>query len=233
MLAKLIKSHELAKNRISDAISNNSSFEHVQELDRKMRENFESLAIYSPRSPQEHHQKLNYFAQLFSEEVGYTSRVCDVLIEGINEAFKDHTTANPDQYVADDPIALFSTRELVQESNDRVSLISRDYRYVDTSRKNGEFYERQPSELVGRHVADVIGRQRFENRAQRFFDKSFSGERQIYFHALDVGGTSKIFCCEMIPLRCKENGCLGSLVAINDVTENFSGGNLVVQLEAA
>ncbi len=65
---------------------------------------------------------------------------------------------------------------VLSQVQDRISIIARDMTYRFTNQRNLDFYGLQPSQIIGRHVRDIIGKARFA-RALPMFERCLRGER--------------------------------------------------------
>lgn len=56
--------------------------------------------------------------------------------------------------------------EIVRQIADRIALVGRDFIYRFANAANAAFYGMTPNEMIGVHVRDLIGAERFEGRAR-------------------------------------------------------------------
>ena len=105
----------------------------------------------------------------------------------------------------------------LNETGARISLINSQFRYEMTTRGNREFYRLEEDGIIGRHVGEVIGEDRFEGRARKFLENTFAGVRQEYYHLLETAEGRRIMKCIMEP-RPGISGTM-ALVTMIDVTE--------------
>ncbi|TCL73900.1 PAS domain-containing protein [Rhizobium sp. BK251] len=101
---------------------------------------------------------------------------------------------------------------------DRVAVITRDYRYLYSNPANATYLNCKPVELIGRHVVEFVGEERFERRAKAKLDACLAGEQLDYTYDLDLpDGRSKTARCRMTPLRTNENEIIGVLIVLQDI----------------
>lgn len=113
-----------------------------------------------------------------------------------------------------------SLSEVILDSmSDEVLVVTRDYRYLYANAAHAKSAARKPIELVGKHVSDVIGTQRFESRARAKLDDCFSGDVVSYEYTLDECG-DQLIDCKMTPIRGAQGEVLGALVVARDITRN-------------
>lgn len=123
-----------------------------------------------------------------------------------------------------------SLADFVTFASGRMALIDTEFRYLATSQGNAEFYGHTPGEIMGLHVADLIGASRFEQRARRQFERCFSGQVIEYHHALDVEGDARIMRCQMYPANSSEPSRIGAVVTMTDVTDSVDAGYRLMPL---
>jgi PAS domain-containing protein len=100
---------------------------------------------------------------------------------------------------------------------DRVAVITRDYRYLYSNAANCEYLDVKPVDLIGRHLSEFIGIERFEQRAKHKLDACFAGEAIDYvyksYFTFDAG---KAMRCRMTPLRGAKGEIIGALLTLQD-----------------
>ncbi|MCF3640108.1 PAS domain-containing protein [Rhizobium sp. TRM95111] len=96
---------------------------------------------------------------------------------------------------------------------DRVAVITTDYRYLYSNPVNAEHLNHKPIDLIGRHIIEFIGVQRFENRVKPMLDRCFSGEIVEYNYVSPrvVNGMTH---CRMAPCRSGGSKMLGALLTL-------------------
>ena len=101
---------------------------------------------------------------------------------------------------------------------DRVSVITTDYRYLYSNPLNAESFSEKPIDLVGRHIVEFIGMQRFEGRVKRHLDRCFAGEIVEYDYLSPRRG-SVITRCRMTPCMSAAGNVLGAILVLQEVLE--------------
>lgn len=223
----LAKEFAVVNKRLQQAIYEQSEFDEIRSIDIELNDTLQKVRDYRPTSLGELRKKLKFFV----DELTFEQRDCRsfalksiAMMLDTDFSYQMHSPfASLEKAdisgVCCEKSKLINAYELVAASNDRISIIDVNYRYVNTSQKNGQFYDSIPNSVVGRHVSDLIGQSRFENRAQKFLDRCFDGKRQQYFHTLEIGKDTRIMSCHMMPLSQKEGTPFGAMVAMNDITE--------------
>ncbi len=102
---------------------------------------------------------------------------------------------------------------------DRIAVITRDYRYLYTNPINAARLEERPMDLVGRHVVEFVGIQRFETRVKPNLDKCFSGELVDYTFAKDVDGRTVVVRCRMTPCRSGTGKIIGAILILQEIAD--------------
>ncbi len=101
---------------------------------------------------------------------------------------------------------------------DRVGVITTDYRYLYSNPLNAESFSEKPIDLVGRHIVEFIGVQRFESRVKRHLDRCFSGEIVEYDY-ISPRRSSIITRCRMTPCMSAAGNVLGAILVLQDAQE--------------
>ncbi|AWI57513.1 PAS domain-containing protein [Sinorhizobium fredii] len=99
---------------------------------------------------------------------------------------------------------------------DRVAVITPDYRYLYTNAAHASHLERRPMDLVGRHVVEFIGLQRFEERVKLHLDRCFAGEIVDYTFAKTVDSRTVVVRCRMTPCRSCAGKLIGAILVIQE-----------------
>lgn len=101
---------------------------------------------------------------------------------------------------------------------DRVAVITTDYRYLYSNPLNAGRFSEKPIDLVGRHIVEFIGMQRFESRVQRHLDRCFSGEVVEYDYVSPRRGNA-ITRCRMTPCMSAAGNVLGAILVLQEFQE--------------
>lgn len=232
-LKEQIRNFNDLNRKLRIEIANQSSLEHLFDLDKRMMDLLYEIRAYRSESVEELKAKMGVFLSMLDKDRNDLPNTLplDALIDIMNSemqgAFSQTSmheqsrkdTTRPATSIPDIPYSTVNAFDMVGKSHDRISIVDTSFRYVTTSQKNGSFYRLKPYEIIGRHVGDLIGEQRFEGRARRFMEKTFDGERQQYFHRQNVEGNNRIMCCEMLPLYTSADSTRGLLVAMSDITD--------------
>lgn len=101
---------------------------------------------------------------------------------------------------------------------DRVAVIATDYRYIYSNPLNAERFSEKPIDLVGRHIVEFIGMQRFESRVKRHLDRCFAGEVVEYDYLSSRLGNAMIRC-RMTPCMSAAGNALGAILVLQELQE--------------
>jgi PAS domain S-box-containing protein len=117
--------------------------------------------------------------------------------------------------------AEYLIRQVFEKSPDRISIVGRDYRY---QRVNPAFERRygMPAEaFVGKHVADLLGREGFERTAKAYYARCFAGEEVSYADWFDISLGRRYLAISYSPLRPTSERVEAALVISRDLTEHM------------
>ena len=102
---------------------------------------------------------------------------------------------------------------------DRIAVITTDYRYLYTNSVNAARLEERPMDLVGRHIVEFVGIQRFEERVKPNLDRCFSGELVDYTFAKDVGNRTIVVRCRMTPCVSSTGKIIGAILILQEIAD--------------
>lgn len=237
-LQRLINEFWQTDRELKHRIDRYGEYEDLLPVDTKLTDLIGRIKDYEAQDISSLREKFTFFAGFIKDsENGTRHRFAfDALTEILNRDLDerlfetDRNQANSSGVIAnkrtedemDSVFKTISVFDLVGQSRDRISIIDDEFRYVNTSPKNGDFYNRPPGEIIGKHVGEIIGENRFEGRAKRFLEKTLNGKRQHYFHDLEINGRQRIMSCLMLPLHEAGGGVCGSMVTMEDITGHVS-----------
>lgn len=99
---------------------------------------------------------------------------------------------------------------------DRVAVITPDYRYLYTNPLNANHLESRPMDLIGRHIVEFIGIQRFELRVKNYLDRCFSGEVVDYTFAKTADARTVVVRCRLTPCMSSSGKLIGAILVIQE-----------------
>jgi PAS domain S-box-containing protein len=117
--------------------------------------------------------------------------------------------------------AEYLARQVFDSSPDRISIVGRDYRW---QRANPALERRWgiPAErFIGRHVADFLGADTFEQTAKPNYDRCFAGEEVSYAGWFNLALGRRYLAATYTPLRPDSERVEAALVISRDLTEHM------------
>ena len=109
---------------------------------------------------------------------------------------------------------------IVNTSQELMTLINRDFKYVAVNDSYLTTIKREREEIIGLKVADVWGKPQFEKVIKKYMLKCFAGETVQYQSWLNFPGHSKRFYNISYYPFFKENNTITHIVIVNrDITE--------------
>ncbi|MBX5225737.1 PAS domain-containing protein [Rhizobium sp. NLR9b] len=122
----------------------------------------------------------------------------------------------PAAYVPDTDNGQFLNAAILESLPGRVAVLTRDYRYLYSNAANSVHLDRKPMELIGRHLSEFIGEERFAECAKHRLDACFAGEEIDYTYERQAGGgASRQIRCRMSPLRDAGATVIGALIVMD------------------
>src|SRR5207248_3306396 len=117
--------------------------------------------------------------------------------------------------------AEYVTGQVFESLPDRVSIVGTDYRY----RRVNPVFERKwrmPAEdLVGMHVADLVGREAFERKVKPNLDRCFAGEDVSYADWFPGASGRQYLALSYSPPRPDSDRVEAALVIVRDLTDHM------------
>ncbi len=128
--------------------------------------------------------------------------------------------------------AEYLTGQVFESLPDRVSIVGRDYRY----RRVNPVFERNwrmPAEqLVGMHIADLVGTEAFEQKVKPNLDRCFAGEDVSYAEWFPGAPRRQYLALSYSPLRPDSDRVEAALVIARDLTDQMLASEALRQAQA-
>jgi PAS domain S-box-containing protein len=113
----------------------------------------------------------------------------------------------------------YLTEQVSERLPDLVSIIGRDYRY----RRANPTYERvwriPADKVVGMHVGDVVGREKFDRVIQPNLDRCFAGQEVRFAEWFDNPGGQRYWVVTYSPLKLESERVDAALAVARDLTQ--------------
>lgn len=233
LLSDLIDSHNTCVSQLVDAVQNDGDHRLIDALDCSITLFANSIRDIHLSSPLDINRQIKFFLNRASShgDDSFTREDRKTV-----ELLVDRYTSEPHSgrgIGRNDPIVgtqasvklrdrRFLTDDLIEQSDSRISLYNLNYEYEFTSLGNARFHNTDQSSFVGKHVAEIVGDRRFSERAQRYYDRCFSGEHLRYSYFLEVADVGeRLMDCQLTPYR-DSDGCVrGAFFAVDDITDRM------------
>jgi len=133
--------------------------------------------------------------------------ITDLLVSGSDVTEREETERQLRRY-----------EQTVESSTDLLAAIDDEYTYVLTNRRYRELYG-MDGRATGSYVADVIGRDRFEE-IKPYIDRTLTGETIEYeTELMGPDGDERAFHVQYFPLEDADRMIQGAVASLRDVTE--------------
>ncbi len=108
----------------------------------------------------------------------------------------------------------------IEQAEDRISIIGTDYRYLMTNKANLDFHRKSFEEVIGRHLAEIVGEQHFRDISEPDLKRCMAGETVKSLRASrDAEGGQLLFETIFQPHRDRDGTISGAIITLRDVTE--------------
>lgn len=126
----------------------------------------------------------------------------------------------PAAYVPNTDNGNFLNAAILEALPDRMSVVTKDYRYLYANAATSQHFGKKPMEMIGRHIMEFAGEKRFRDCIKGLLDRCFNGEtcEHVYDRKEDV--LSKPTRYRMSPLRDSSGYVIGALILAQDVNSS-------------
>lgn len=204
----------------------------VEELDRDVEPLVEAILAYRAVNLLEVYMQLQFVGYLIGQDADDSACVTQhtaVLSYLLDRYFgvhapdwrvpspRDARLAEPLAYIPNTDNGQFLNAAILETLPDRIAVLTRDYRYLYSNPVNCAHLGRKPMDLIGRHLVEFIGEERFENGVKANLDACFAGEQVDYIclRRCEEQGASHVRC-RMSPLRDAAGRVMGALIVIQN-----------------
>jgi PAS domain S-box-containing protein len=122
--------------------------------------------------------------------------------------------------------------QVFESSPDRVSIVGTDYRYRRVNPVAERDWKMPAERIVGMHVADLVGRDIFEQKIKPNLDRCFEGEDVSDADWFSGPLGRRYLAMSYSPLRPDPGGELAALVITRDLTEQMLASEALRQAQA-
>jgi PAS domain-containing protein len=203
----------------------------VGSLDRELEPLIAAILGYKAKDVLEIYMQLQFMGNLIREEADDRSSVvrnCSALSTLLHRYFSGADEATIEMLLSfsherpDHRNSVFNNDDILSDIvldslPERVAVITRDYRYLYSNAANNDYLQVNSIDLLGRHIGDIIGHDRFEQRAKHKLDACFAGEMVDYiYHSYFADDLGRSMRCRMTPLRAGRGEIIGALLMLQD-----------------
>lgn len=119
----------------------------------------------------------------------------------------------PPAYVPDTDNGQFLNAAILQTLPDRVAVLTKDYRYLYSNPVNCAHLGKNAMQLIGRHILEFIGEERFAGEVKEKLDACFDGATVDYIYERSAMRSR----CRMLPLHDAARKVIGALITIQNM----------------
>jgi PAS domain S-box-containing protein len=123
----------------------------------------------------------------------------------------------PAAYVPNTDNGNFLNAAILEALPDRVSVLTRDYRYLYANAASSAYAGKKQMEMVGRHVMEFVGEKRFRECIKGLLDSCFAGQRCEYVYERGDDVSVLPIRYRMSPMRDSSGYIIGALIVAQDV----------------
>lgn len=232
-MLELFRAFSLRCVQIEEAIRLGDD-ERVTSLDRTVEPLVEAILACRANNLLEVYMQLQFvsylIAQVADDSAGVAQhtavlsylldRYFGVYVSDLRPSARDLRPIEPPAYVPDTDNGQFLNAVILESMPDRVAVLTRDYRYLYSNPANCTYLNHKPMELIGRHLSEFIGEERFDTSARQKLDACFAGDHVDYTYErpADKSGSRHVRC-RMSPLRDGGGTVMGALIVMQDLDQ--------------
>ena len=128
--------------------------------------------------------------------------------------------------------AEYLTGQVFECSPDAVLIIGTDYRYKRVNPIHARNWGRQAESMVGMHMAELVGKEFFEQKLRPFLDRCFAGENVKFDDWFENARGHRFIAATYSPLRSDSQQVEAALVIARDLTEHVLASEALRQAQA-
>ena len=224
ILLELFRAFSLRCAQIEEAIRLGDD-ERVVALDGDIQPLVEAILACRASSLIEVYMQLQFVSYLIAQDAddgAFVTQYAAVLSYLLDRYFGAHAPdwrvplpvdmklRQPPAYIPDTDNGQFLNAAILQTLPDRVAVLTKDYRYLYSNPVNCAHLGKNAMQLIGRHIVEFIGEERFAGEVKEKLDACFDGTPADYTYARDERHNR----CRMVPLRDAAKKVIGALITI-------------------
>jgi PAS domain S-box-containing protein len=162
------------------------------------------------------------------------ARVRSQLELRVSERTEELTRSNESlkREIAERNQAEYLTEQVFECSPDTVIIIGTDYRYKRVNPIHARNWGRPAESVIGMHIAELTGREFFEQRLRPFLDRCFAGENVNFEDWFDSALGRRYFVVSYSPLRSGSERVEAALAISRDLTDFVLASEALRQTQA-
>lgn len=226
ILLELFRAFSLRCAQIEEAIRLGDDG-RVEALDRDIQPLVEAILACRASSLIEVYMQLQFVSYLIAQDAddgAFVTQYAAVLSYLLDRYFGAHAPdwrvplpdmklRPPPAYVPDTDNGQFLNAAILQTLPDRVAVLTKDYRYLYSNPANCAHLGKNAMQLIGRHIVEFIGEERFADEVKEKLDACFDGVPADYTYARDERHNR----CRMVPLHDAAKKVIGALITIQNL----------------
>jgi PAS domain S-box-containing protein len=127
----------------------------------------------------------------------------------------------------------YLVRQVFESSPDGLAIVGRDFRYRRVNQIYRDYWQSTPGPLVGRHLAEVLGRDLFESTGRPNLERCFAGERVQDTRWIRTRNGDAYTAVSYTPLRPSSDDVVeAALVLLTDLTPHLRAQEALQQAQA-
>jgi len=107
---------------------------------------------------------------------------------------------------------------LLDRISDRAAICDRQYRYLFSNRANAAFHHKPPAEMVGKPVATIVGKRRFEEITAPAMEKCFAGQSISFPVSYISGNRTMTYSISCEPMRDDAGDVVAAICISRDIS---------------
>ncbi|MGV1914117.1 hypothetical protein [uncultured Agrobacterium sp.] len=226
-MKRLIESFWQRYKELKSAVIRNDA-PKVAALDKELEKLLDSIIGRKNASSSEILEQFRFAIDLLNEEaedIGCVQRNSEVLRRLVDRYIgaglpRDGGTGTEEDAPWSPYVILDEDR--LDDLDDRVVVVSPGYRINYTNSANAASLQSDRSDIIGKHIAELVGIHRFQQIFRHKLDACFKGEAEKYTYAEDELGHTVVKSFEMSPCYSPSYKLVGAIVVVKELEDRRS-----------